>query len=73
MVVTNVGGLKEMCPDGKVGYVVNPNPHEIKNAILKFFDNKDSKEMIENIKEIKTQYSWSIFTKNLLSLLSLNK
>ena len=73
MVVTNVGGLKEMCPDGKVGYVVNPKPNEIKDAILKFFDHKNSKEMVENIKEIKTQYSWSIFTKNLLSLLSQNK
>jgi glycosyltransferase involved in cell wall biosynthesis len=70
MIVTNVGGLKEMCPDGEVGYVVNPESEEIKNAILKFFDDTDTKAMIKNIKRIKAKYSWSIFTKNLLSVIS---
>ena len=31
MIVTDVGGLKEMCPNGKVGYVVSPNADEIKS------------------------------------------
>ena len=62
MIVTDVGGLKEMCPDGKVGYVVSPNADEIKN-ILKFFNETNINEMIENINQIKKQYSWSIFTK----------
>ncbi len=68
MIVTDVGGLKEMCPDGKVGYVVLPNADEIKKAILKFFDETNINEMIENINQIKEQYSWSIFTKKLLAL-----
>jgi len=68
MIVTNVGGLKEMCPDGKVGYVVNPKSSEIKSAILKFFDDENSTRMTEHIKDIKKKYSWSIFTKSLLSL-----
>lgn len=69
MIVTNVGGLKEMCPDGIVGYVVEPNSNAVKKAILKFFNENKQQEMINNIKVEKKQYSWSIFTKNLLSLI----
>lgn len=73
MIVTDVGGLKEMCPDGKVGYVVSPHADEIKKAILKFFNETNINEMIENINQIKKQYSWSIFTKKLLALTSFKK
>ena len=73
MIVTNVGGLKEMCPDGKVGYVVSPHSDEIKKAILKFFNETNINEMIENINQIKELYSWSIFTKKLLALTNSKK
>lgn len=62
MVVTNVGGLSEMCPDGKVGYVVPPKPQDIASAILKFFTNTDREAMIENIIGEKQKYSWEILT-----------
>ena len=29
MLVTDVGGLREIVPDGKCGYVVKPDPKEI--------------------------------------------
>ena len=73
MVVTNVGGLQEMCPDGKVGYVVEPNSDAIKEAIMKFFSTDKQQEIINNIKEEKKKYGWSIFTKNLLSLIEIDK
>lgn len=73
MIVTDVGGLKEMCPDSKVGYVVSPHADEIKKAILKFFNKTNINEMIENINQIKEQYSWSIFTKKLLALTNSKK
>ena len=69
MIVTDVGGLKEMCPDGKVGYVVPPQSDKIKDAILKFYESTDKKKMIENIKEEKKKYSWSNFTNVLFSLI----
>ncbi len=69
MIVTDVGGLKEMCPDGKVGYVVPPQSDKIKDAILKFYESTDKKKMIENIKEEKKNYSWSNFTNVLFSLI----
>ena len=69
MIVTDFGGLKEMCPDGKVGYVVPPQSDKIKDAILKFYESTDKNKMIENIKEEKKKYSWSNFTNVLFSLI----
>ena len=68
MIVTNVGGLAEMCPNDKVGYVVNPNPDEIAGAILKFFDENKENTFIENIIEEKKKYTWEILMDNLLNL-----
>ena len=39
VIVSNVGGLAEIVPDGKVGYVVEPNADEFANAIIKIGDN----------------------------------
>ncbi len=68
MVVTNVGGLGEICPDGKVGYLAEPNPENITEAILKYFNETDKNQMIENIIDEKKKYSWEILTKKLVSL-----
>ncbi|MEE9438352.1 MAG: glycosyltransferase [Saprospiraceae bacterium] len=70
MIVTDVGGLKEMCPNEKVGYVVPPYPKDIANAIIKFFINTNQKEMIENIKVEKQKYSWSEMSEKLTMLYS---
>ncbi len=58
MVTTDVGGLAEIVPDGKVGYVVKPDVDEIAEAILRFFDEKKEDEFIRNIKTEKQKYSW---------------
>ena len=59
MVTTNVGGLAEIVPHEKVGYVVKPDPHEISDAIFKFFDENKEAEFKGNIKIEKLKYSWS--------------
>jgi len=69
MVVTDVGGLAEMCPDGRVGYVVAPEPDAIADAILRYFDATDRAAMQEMIREEKKRYDWSIMTDALLGLL----
>lgn len=61
MVVSNVGALPEMVPDGVAGYVVNPDPEEIAKAIAKYFDNKKELAFIENVRIEKLKYSWDIF------------
>jgi glycosyltransferase involved in cell wall biosynthesis len=68
MIVTDVGGLKEMCPDGKVGYVTAPEPKAISNAIIKFFTDTDRVEMTENIIGEKEKYSWEILTRAVYTL-----
>jgi glycosyltransferase involved in cell wall biosynthesis len=62
MLVTNVGGLAEIVPHGKVGYVVDVEPISIANALFDFFTNKRSEEFIANIKIEKQKYAWSKMT-----------
>lgn len=59
MLVTNVGGLSEIIPDQKIGYVVNPNERAIAEAIVDFYNNKRQQEFEENILEEKKKFSWS--------------
>ncbi|MCB9015483.1 MAG: glycosyltransferase [Lentimicrobiaceae bacterium] len=59
MITTNVGGLSEMIPDGKVGYVVNPNPAAIREAIYKYYNEKRENEFIENVKIERDRFSWN--------------
>jgi Glycosyltransferase len=68
MLVTNVGGLPEIVPDGKVGYVVDIDPNKIAEALVDFFENKREKTFVENIKIEKEKYSWEQFAKTLLNL-----
>lgn len=68
MLVTDVGGLREIVPDGKVGYVVEPNPVKIADAICDFYDN-DREEFFENnIIEEKKKYEWSKMTAAIMDL-----
>jgi len=60
MVVTNVGALPEMVPDGEVGYVVNVDSDEVASAILKFYT-LNTDVFSANILNMKKQYSWQKF------------
>lgn len=68
MIVTDVGGLSEMCPDGKVGYVVSPDKDEITDAIFRFYKNTDQAEMARTMLVEKQKYSWEILVQNVLNL-----
>jgi glycosyltransferase involved in cell wall biosynthesis len=57
MVVTNVGGLPSLVPDGKVGLVVEPNPSAIAAGILQFFQSGEN-YFIPGLREEKKKYSW---------------
>ena len=57
MVVTNVGGLPTLVPDGKVGLVVEPNPQAIADGILKFYQLGEA-YFIPDLREEKKKYSW---------------
>ena len=68
MVVTNVGGLAEVVPDGKTGFVTEPDPTEIATAILKFYEPGSLPELQQNITAEKRKYSWETFTGNLIEV-----
>ena len=58
MLVTDVGGLKEIVPHNKVGYVTNPNEQEVADALVDFYDNNRSQEFIAGVKDEKQKYTW---------------
>lgn len=58
MLVTNVGGLGELIPHNKVGYVVEPNKDAISESLLAFFNENRREEMVENVKKEKEKFSW---------------
>ena len=63
MIVTDVGGLAEIIPDGKTGYVVKPDSTDIAEAILMFYQLNKEKEFTENAKIEKEKYSWDSMVK----------
>jgi D-inositol-3-phosphate glycosyltransferase len=68
MIVTDVGGLAEMCPDGRVGYVVEPEPVAIADAIIRYFDATIGGGLLVMIREEKRRYDWGIMVEALLKL-----
>lgn len=68
MLVTDVGGLREIVPDGKVGYVVEPEPKKIADAICDFYDNERKEFFEANIVEEKKKYEWSKMTETIMKL-----
>ncbi|MEZ5195051.1 MAG: glycosyltransferase [Bacteroidales bacterium] len=58
MITTDVGGLAEIVPDGKVGYVINPDVKELSSAILKFYREEKEADFVGNVLFEKQKYSW---------------
>ena len=70
VIVSDVGGLSEIVPNEKVGYVVEPNADEFAKAIVRFFKEDKFDEFSENVSSNKKQYSWDKFAANLMELAS---
>ena len=69
MVVTNVGGLPSLVPDGKVGLIAEPNAAAIAEKITEFFQRgKDS--FLPALREEKKKYLWNNLTAAIFSLAS---
>jgi glycosyltransferase involved in cell wall biosynthesis len=68
MIVTNVGGLKEMIPDGKVGYVVEPDSKVLAAAISRYFSENREDEFKSNMAVEKKKYSWPLLVNAFVGL-----
>ena len=62
MLVTDVGGLSEIVPDGRCGYVVKTEPEAIASAIIDYFDNLRNQEFTAEIRKEKEKYTWNKMT-----------
>jgi glycosyltransferase involved in cell wall biosynthesis len=65
MLVTDVGGLREIVPDRKCGYVVNPDPDSIFDAVSDFYTNNRKEEFTGNVLAEREKYSWSGMTSSI--------
>ena len=68
MLVTKVGGLPEMVPHGKVGYVCDVNPESVAASLDTFFEEGKGNEFQQNILEEKKRFSWSFFADEIQKL-----
>jgi glycosyltransferase involved in cell wall biosynthesis len=66
MLVTDVGGLAELIPNGKVGYVVPPTATAITDALVDYFTHPEREAQFEaGTRTYKQQFSWAEMVKAL--------
>lgn len=60
MVVTNVGGLPEIVPDGKAGFVVEPDGKAISDALVRYFSDEETwrERLTAGVRDEKQKYGW---------------
>ena len=68
MLVTDVGGLREIVADGKCGYVVKPESGAITAALIDYFDNSRKEQFTAGVKQEKEKFSWDKMTDSILEV-----
>ena len=67
MIVTNVGGLPSLVPNGKVGIIAEPNAADIADKIIAFF-NTGNQYFLPHLIEEKKKYSWNKMTEAIIEI-----
>ena len=67
MIVTDVGGLPDLVPDGKVGLVTKADPASLAATIRKYFETGEER-FLPHLREEKKKYSWEIMMNNIIRL-----
>ena len=62
MIITNVGGLTAMVPDGKAGLVAEPDAASIAEKIMEFYET-GADHFIPGLREEKNKYTWDNLVK----------
>lgn len=68
MIVTDVGGLREIVPHERCGYIVDAEPVSIADAIADFYSRGREEEFRKNIVDEKSKYSWNKMTGALMEV-----
>ena len=68
MVVTRVGGLPEIVPDGKVGLVCEPNAESIREAIQQLYEGDRLAHFAEHFPEERKRFSWTTMCDKLVEV-----
>jgi glycosyltransferase involved in cell wall biosynthesis len=70
MLVTNVGGLSEIIPNGKVGYSVEPVVDRIADALVDFYEHRRAAFFEANVVEEKKKFSWASMVNTILDVVN---
>lgn len=66
MIVSNVGGLPEIVPNDVVGFVVEPSPEAMSDAIVRIYENENLSRFEQNMPNEKKKFEWSFFVEEML-------
>lgn len=66
LLLTKVGGLSEIIEDGKHGVLVDPEPLQIANGIVRFFRDMKPSSTELNISDLSKEYSWTNFYEKII-------
>lgn len=66
MLVTDVGGLAEIVPDGVAGYVVEPDATQIADRLVDFFKEDKKDQFTEGLRQEKKKYSWTNMARSVI-------
>jgi glycosyltransferase involved in cell wall biosynthesis len=69
MLVTNVGGLPDLVPAGKVGLIAEPTAESISHNIVKLYE-LGEEHFLPHLREEKKKYSWNNLTGSIINLSS---
>lgn len=58
MIVTDVGGLAEIVPDGRVGYVCAPTIEGVAQAVERIYEGDTLERFRQNCIEERKRFSW---------------
>lgn len=73
MVVTRVGGLPEIVPDGKVGFVCEPTAEGVHKAIVQLYEEGVLQRFADNFPEERKRFSWATMCDKLVEVYNQTK
>ena len=73
MVVTRVGGLPEIVPDGRVGLVCEPTVEDVRRAIEQLYEGDALQRFVDNFPVERKRFSWATMCDKLVEVWNLTK